>query len=288
MKLTNDVKNLATGMGADLIGVAPIDRFENAPEEGKPQYFMHDAECVIVLATRILEGMCDVHGSYEEEGKTIGPYMWYGYPMLNWANSWIAIQVGKLLEDNGYRALPFAPAGFHYRHPEEGRADFSHRHAAVAAGLGEFGLNGLFLSPQFGAHQRLLSIITSAPLDPDPMYEGTPLCNRKECKDLCIKICPMKAFEDKTVSVRIGNKDYEYTTLNRTVCLWHSIYGKYLRGNEELPRYPDKQQIEELMAGPGGRAKLMEKANPWDKALQQFTFVPTCGTCLIKCPTPQN
>ncbi|MGD0917150.1 MAG: hypothetical protein ABSB22_11895 [Thermodesulfobacteriota bacterium] len=115
MKLTNDLKARAIHMGVDLVGVAPIDRFEYAPEKFKPQYYMRDARNVVVLATRILEGICDVHGSYDQQGKTIGPYAWFGYPVLNWSLSWVAFQVGRLLEDNGYRSLPFAPAGFHYQ-----------------------------------------------------------------------------------------------------------------------------------------------------------------------------
>ena len=286
MKLTDDVKALAIRMGADLVGIAPVDRFEYAPEEGKPHYYMREARCVIVLATRILKGITDVHGSYEEEGKTMGPYMWYGYPVLNWANSWIASQVSKLLEDKGHSALPFPPAGFHYRNPEKGLPDFSHRHAAVAAGLGELGHNRLFLTPQFGARQRLLSIITSAPLEPDPLYDGEKLCNREKCKDVCIKVCPMAAYEDEVMSVKIGDRVFEYAGLNSATCWWHAIVGKYLRGTEELPRYPTYEQIQELIGKAGGREKLLEKMNPWDKAMFMFTYVPTCGACLTKCPAP--
>ena len=283
--LTDDLKNRAIIMGVDLVGIAPVDRFKHAPDLKKPQYYMPDARSVVVLATRIMEGLCDVHGSYEEEGKTIGPYMWHGYVMLNWANSWVAIQVAKLLEDSGYKAFPFPPTGYSYRTPDQG-SDFSHRHAAVAAGLGEFGLNGLLITPQFGAHQRVISIITNAPLDPDPMYGGPELCRREECGDLCINMCPLNAFEDKMTSVRIGDRVFEYAVLSRAMCIWSGLGGKYLRGTEELPRYPTQEQIEELITKAGGRPKLLEKMNPSDKALQQFAFAPSCGACLTKCIAP--
>lgn len=286
MKLTDDIKALATGMGVDLVGIAPVERFDYAPEKFKPQYYMRDAKCVVVLATRILQGICDVHGAYNEEGKTIGPYSWFGYPMLNWGNSWTAIQVGNHLEDNGYKALPFAPAGFHYQQADKGLPDFLHRHAAVAAGLGEFGLNRLFISPQFGPRQRPISIITNAPLDPDPMYNGPKLCNREECKDTCVKICPMQAFVDKLMSVRIGDRVYEYLELDSTVCHWCAIVGKYLRGTDELPRYPNRQQIDELYKRAGGRANVQAMMNPTDRMFQQFTWTPTCGACLTKCRAP--
>ena len=37
MSLTDDVKSLALELGADLVGVAPIERFEGAPEFYHPQ-----------------------------------------------------------------------------------------------------------------------------------------------------------------------------------------------------------------------------------------------------------
>lgn len=285
MNLSRDIKNLATSMGVDLVGVAPVERFANAPDEGKPQYYLRDAQNVVVMATRILQGICDVHGSYEEEGKTIGPYSWFGYPILNWFHSWAAIQISKLLEDKGYKAIPFPPAGFMYRHPQQG-PDFSHRHAAVAAGLGEFGHNRLLLTPQFGAHQRILSIVTNAPLEPDPLYGGARLCQREKCKDLCVRICPMKSFESETVTVDIGDRTYECALLDSQTCFWNGVVGRYLRGTEELPRYPDAGQIAEIYKNAGGRDKVIQKMHPSDRAFQQFTFTPTCGACLVKCPAP--
>jgi len=287
MGLTDDIKQLAINLGADLVGVGPVDRFQYAPEKFKPQYYMPDAKNVIAIATRILEGICDVHGAYDEEGKTIGPYTWFGYPIINWSFSWIAFQLGKKLEDKGHKALPFPPAGFHYQQAEKAfYPDFLHKHAAVAAGLGEFGHNRLFLSPQFGAHNRVISIITNAPLEADPMYRGPRLCNRRECRDTCIKICPLKALKEKTMQVKIGERVFDYAELDSTECFWSTIAGKYLRGNDELPRYPSHAEIEEIMKKAGGRDKVMAKMNPHDKSFQQFTFTYTCGACLAKCRAP--
>ncbi len=286
MNLTDDVKKRAVKLGADLVGFAPVERFDYAPKEYHPQYFMKDARSVIVLAIRLLEGICDVHGAYYEKGKTIGPYAWYSYAIINWSISMIAYQVGKALEDKGYRALPFPPTGFPYRHEEFIYPDFLHKHAAVAAGLGELGINRLFLSPQFGSHQRLVSIITNAPLEPDRMYEGPSLCNPKECRNTCLKTCPMKAFTEKVTTARIGSRVFEYRDLDYVRCLWHGIGGKYLRGSPDLPRYPDRQEIEEIYRAAGGQETVRAKIHPLDKAFNQFTFTPTCGACIVKCRAP--
>lgn len=283
MSLTHDVKERAFKMGADLVGIASVDRFEYAPEQGKPQYYMRDAQNVIVIATRILEGICDVYGSFEDESKTIGPYFWYGYSQLNWGNSWVAIQIGKLLEDNGFKAIPFPPTGINYRHidTDEDIPDFYNKHAAVAAGLGEFGLNRLLLTPEFGAHQRLIPIITNAPLKPDPMYNGPKLCRPESCKKFCIRACPHKAIEDRLVSVKIGGRVFEHAVLNSQRCKFQIVGGKYMRGKNTFPKQPSDAELGEIMQSPDGL-----KLNSHDKKLHVFTFGPSCGECLIKCPAP--
>jgi epoxyqueuosine reductase QueG len=72
---------------------------------------------------------------------------------------------------------------------------FSHRHAAVLAGLGEIGLSNLLITPQFGARVRLVSIITEVPLEPDQPYEKS-LCRegQKECGKACVVHCPVEAI----------------------------------------------------------------------------------------------
>jgi len=69
---------------------------------------------------------------------------------------------------------------------------FSHTHAAVKAWLGEIGLNGLFLSPQYGPRVHLGSVITTALLTPDPELE-VQLCDH--CLK-CVNECPAKAISE--------------------------------------------------------------------------------------------
>ena len=47
------------------------------------------------------------------------------------------------------------------------KPDFSHKHTAMAAGLGAIGKSSLFVHSEFGAAVHLGSIISEAPLDPD-------------------------------------------------------------------------------------------------------------------------
>ncbi len=278
-ELTSDLKTFAIEtLAVDLVGIALVERFEEAPKENQPTYYMPNAKSVIVLASRILPMLSEVAGRYEEPGKTLGPYMWFGYPILNWNLSWMAIRVAKFLELKGYPSLPFPPTySVGWWRSEELSADFSHRHAAVAAGLGEFGLNGLLLTPEFGPRQRLISMITDAPLVPDPLYTGPKLCRTDVCGQLCIKLCPSGALAG-TQSCAIGNRVFEYARLNIIKCLWGSIHEKgFQRTHISMPSNPTWDDY----------YAALEKQDPKDKGLDVATFVPKCSACINFCPAPE-
>ncbi len=78
--------------------------------------------------------------------------------------------------------------------------DFSHRCAAVAAGLGRVGWSGNVVTEDYGARVLFNSIITDAKLIPDAPMEKNP-CNN--CK-LCEKACQSGFFsrdEGETISI---------------------------------------------------------------------------------------
>ena len=47
MSLANDVKSLALELGADLVGIAPVERFEGAPKLYHPQNLLPQTKSVI-------------------------------------------------------------------------------------------------------------------------------------------------------------------------------------------------------------------------------------------------
>lgn len=191
-KGTLEIKAMAREQGAHLVGVASVDRFVGAPKGHRPTDLMPGAKSVVVLAHRYFQSVLESDRfGIESEGipehelwtvqQTIFRFM---YNTANWRLEMIASQLAAFLEDQGYASLPL-PAGGHKTGADHW-AFFSHRHAAVLAGLGEFGLNNLLLTPRYGPRVRLNSMITTAELTPDPLCDG-PICLGKDACGLCLE-----------------------------------------------------------------------------------------------------
>jgi epoxyqueuosine reductase len=275
--LTRSLREFAVErVGVDLVGIAPAERLAEGPEGGRPTDYLPTARSVVVLATRIPDGTIEVAGHYEEPGKTLGPYMWYGYLQLNWELSSAAARLARFIEARGFKALPFAPTGMRYKFGN--RADFSHRHAALAAGLGEIGFSGLVLTPEFGPRQRLVSIITDAPLESSPMYEGPKLCRPDSCKRACIKACPTKAMTGE-VSFTMDGHTIEHARLHTVRCKWPFPEKGFRRTKVAMPPDPTDEDFQAAVSS--------TKPHPFDAELGQFGHVPQCGACIFHCPSPR-
>ena len=206
MSLTDDVKSLALELGADLIGVAPIERFEGAPQLYHPQGLLPQTKSVISIAIRHLHGLLVPQKDWVEHY----PYQTYGYGWLsNIRLNWVAFEVARFLEDQGYITCPY-PSFFQGK-----KAAISNRHSAVAAGVARFGWNNLAMSPKFGTKQRFVTVMTTAKLEPDPMLEND-LC------DMCLKCvdaCPVGAISrDEAVEFEIAGYPVRMAKLDKSKC----------------------------------------------------------------------
>jgi epoxyqueuosine reductase QueG len=184
--LKDQIKEVLCSSGCDIVGIASVERFKGAPEGRRPVDVLPTAKSVIVGAVRILDSVCDdlPETRYEYTNQ---------FYVLNGLLGVASTKVARLLEELGYRAIPI-PAAYP-RINKELMGVFSHRHAAVLAGLGEIGLSHLLITPQFGARVRLISIITEAKLEPDQPYKRS-LCRetQKECGKACVVCCPVEAI----------------------------------------------------------------------------------------------
>ena len=211
--LTEKVKQLGLDLGADLIGVAAAQVLNEAiTSPHRPEDLLPSAASIVVVALHIPDA------SLEAQRREISnfSYNMFGYTHLNREMDSIAYRITRFLENAGYESLPIPGRGSHYWESKKYHGPFSFRHAAVAAGLAAFGWSGLALTPQFGPRQRFITVITTAPLEPDAALAGNPCL---QCFD-CIKSCPAGAITKKPWNCKLGGKTHTYGTVEGDRCWW--------------------------------------------------------------------
>ena len=190
MGLTEDLREYAKILELDLIGFSSVDSFDEAPEDRKPSVYLEDARSIISIGYKLnytpIQNLPESRSAYMLEHD-------YANRHLDQASH----RMARLLEERGFDAVGFdSGAGFYHeagKEPERFAGDLSHKHAAVACGLGKFGLNNLMISLRWGPRIRLATIITNAELKYDHPLEGNP-CLTHECEE-CIYICPVRALD---------------------------------------------------------------------------------------------
>lgn len=216
MSIEKAIKKVAFGKGADVAGIASNDRLAGAPKGHRSEDYFENPRSLISIGIRLpripIRNLPKTRKSYH-----------LNFDVVSDRLNNCAYEIALFLEKKGYPSLHI-PVGPPYEVKLFG--DISNRHVAVASGLGEFGANGLFLSPDFGPRIRLCTIITSLVLEPDPLIEKN-LCPYPNCVD-CIKACPVEALGTSNKLDRIkgipGNPVkqkchyYQNVTLNGLRC----------------------------------------------------------------------
>ena len=178
------IKTYAYQNDIDAIGIAKAKHFTDAPNGCKPEDLLPNARSVIVCAKALPASTLNGLGTV---------YHRVVASMSHQLDSF-SIKMSRFIEKHGYMALPMPADDPYYYWEEEnkyGRGDFSHRHAAQAAGLGKIGKSSLLISPQYGTMFRLVSIITSLEVESDEVSDWQPCAD--SCS-LCANACPVKAL----------------------------------------------------------------------------------------------
>ncbi len=249
------IKDYARRLGADVVGIAPIERFEGAPVQMDPRQIMPEARSVIAMGFRVMRG--SLRGI--EEGTFFSNYSSMGYGGLTYLYiPLVVINLCKFIEDAGCEAVPIGHQsdwraidnrgrlkGSYSRPVEPGRAApdvmIHLRIAAYLAGLGEIGYSKVFLTPQFGPRQRLGVVLTELELEGDPVYAGEGLCDR--CMH-CVRECPGAAISpDRTVRVELAGRTVEWGELDCEAC------EVAFRGGRIDDDVPDDQQYDQPTHG---------------------------------------
>ena len=148
------IKRFARSCGADLVGIASVDRFAPYPEDRRPERLLPDAKSVIVVGVRVLRDTIRTNLLLSA----------LHHITLNLYHNQIAYDIGRFLDDRGHGAVvvphrignmdPDLRSSPDYMNTYPRLFVISTRHAALAAGLGILGKSRLLLTPRFGPHDR--------------------------------------------------------------------------------------------------------------------------------------
>ena len=212
------------GGGVEIVGIAPISRFKNAPERMHPKNIFPDCKSVISVVQPI------PRSTYRgiTEGTHWNNYTYYSYNRLNTAfRPMVTRQLACFIEDHGFEAVPVYPGvpevypGTPAPVPGRPVADvnLNIRIAAMACGLGEIGWSKVFIHPVYGPRVRIGNILTDAELEYDEMIKPGTLCDR--CMR-CVPTCPGNAIpsirEGRKITITLDDKEYSWGDVNMGRC----------------------------------------------------------------------
>lgn len=240
-----------------------------------PSDYLPEAKSVIVIGLDLLDASIDFVGA--EPGKKAGHFHTSIHEEAFMQLQSIQLKVCRDLALAGFRALPVMDlCGLASSVNGLGEDLTASRFAAVAAGLGEIGWNGLPLTPANGARQRFACIITDAELTADSLYLGPKLC--QECGD-CVQACPMAAIDQsEKFSISLEGQEFRWGKLDRLRCDFSQRYGfiseaggKYIGCHNDF-EVPEKITSEYV-------CHCMEEAD----RIQRPTYTPTVEQCFTAC-----
>lgn len=219
------IKDLAIGNGADLVGIAPRGRLVDAPASGDPSWLLPSTRSVISFAVALDPQA--VHSFISKED-------WVSHCVDRKSAVIKLYTIGdrlvSFLEKRGYEAVN-VEVNNRYR-PEKSAADvtemtefypdFSHRYGAVAAGIGRLGWSGNLMTRRHGALVELGSVLTSAELTADPVLEENP-CDG--CK-VCSLVCPVGMISgSESVEVKVAGITEMIARKRPNTCCWIGCSG---------------------------------------------------------------
>lgn len=205
MITAKETKKIALSLGADLCGIASVERFSEAPQGFRPTDIYPQCKSVIVLAKRLPPALLDA--------ASMIPYS-HANECQPHQLDYIAIELCNRLADKDVNAVQ-VPSDSPYEYWEaerkHGRGLLSLKHAAVLAGLGELGKNTLLITEKYGNMVTLGAVLADVELKPDPLLEKRlciPGCRK------CLDSCPVGAL-DGTAAEQKKCRENAYTQNSR-------------------------------------------------------------------------
>ncbi|MBT4087011.1 MAG: epoxyqueuosine reductase [Deltaproteobacteria bacterium] len=296
------LKSLAKSLGADLVGLTTKDILADGPPSANPRYLLPSANSVISFALSLDKDLVQDFISKKkwrphcDDRKIIVQNLYK-----------IGTALSEQLRSEGYEAVN-VDLNNNYR-PEkdaddvtemtEFHPDFSHRYAALAAGIGRLGWSGNLLTKDYGALVELGSVLTSANLTPDtPIPDEEHPCDG--CK-MCSLVCPVEMIQPKiSTQVTVAGVIETISRKRPNTCCWISCTGyeglassgtwsnwSPYRLGRPLPE--DKQELDSLCISLQKADPQMQAADNSFNNYRQAVFDPdwfyytVCGFCRTVC-----
>lgn len=214
MDLKKQIKEIMAALGADLCGIAHVDRFAGAPPGFGPKDIYKDCGSVVVFAKRLPQTAAE-----------ISPRILYMQANAKSKETLdrIAYQASLEFENLGLKAVAVPSDGpYEYWDAEEseGRGLLSMRHAAALAGLGTLGKNTLLMNRDYGNWINIGAVLIDQALESDPLAE--PICI-EGCR-ICLDKCPSgaltgeKAIQKRCRPVAAGANARGFDVCNCNTC----------------------------------------------------------------------
>ncbi len=250
------VKEFVLGLGVDDVGIAAVKVYKSQKSPDLQTIFP-GAKSFVVLAYKELSNC-------ESENMQIA--MGGRLDALEFARS-TNYKVARFLERELNAKAMTVPPSYPLLMSYETKGtlgDVSLRHAAVAAGLGNFGRHNLVIHPKLGSRVVFTAVITNIELPPDP-----PVTERL-CTDcnICVENCPAHALdqEGKTDDMKCLKSSQPYGI------------GSVIRFWNKFAESPTEEQ-----------KKMVRDVNFW--RLYQagsMGFQYFCFNCVKSCPIGQD
>jgi epoxyqueuosine reductase QueG len=217
--MKEEIRKIFYRLGADVCGIANIDRFAAAPAGFHPRDIYPACNSVVVFGIALPRGL------YATSPRIV--YNRFG-DLVKLGLDMVAYDAAIVIERYyGGVAVPL-PADGPYDSWDaeklEGRGLISMRHAAVLAGLGTLGKSSLLLNSKYGNSLGLGAVLTNLDLSSDEPAQSICLEGCRKCLDSCPvgaldgtgaiqKLCRPNTYSENA-------RGFEVTTCNncRTVC----------------------------------------------------------------------
>jgi len=195
VKTYEDRPNITTRWGDPVVGFCDAKssavqelKHSVAPDHLMPEDLLADANVVVAYFLPFTKDLAETNRS----GTAASPEWARTYAETNALFTELNDQLMELIRSHGgTAAMPGTAAGFS---GESLMSRWSHRHFAVLAGLGTFGVNNMLITPA-GCCGRVSSFAAHIPVEPDaPLAEELCLYKQKGICGKCAAHCPSGAL----------------------------------------------------------------------------------------------